>query len=117
MASQTQHIIVIGAGVVGLSTAIKIQEKGYRVSIIAESFPNDPKNIGYTSLWAGAQQVSVGQKHEERLRQFELETYKVMREMSCPGSPFEKCFKRCIDRTYYPSKLGDPHPWYYYSRR
>ncbi|ESK96340.1 d-amino-acid oxidase [Moniliophthora roreri MCA 2997] len=114
MASQTHHIIIIGAGVVGLSTAIKIQEKGHRVSIIAESFPNDPKNIRYTSLWAGAQQVSVGQKHEEKLRQFELETYKVMWEMSSPGSPSEKCFKRCTDRTYYASKLADPHPCDYY---
>ena len=40
-------------GVVGLTTAVKIQEKGdYDVTIIAESFPTDPKTIKYTSLWA-----------------------------------------------------------------
>ena len=40
-------------GVVGLTTAVKIQEKGYYdVTIIAESFPTDPKTIKYTSLWA-----------------------------------------------------------------
>ncbi|ESK96341.1 d-amino-acid oxidase [Moniliophthora roreri MCA 2997] len=112
MAPQTRHIIVIGAGVVGLSTAIRSQEKGHHVSIIAESFPNDPKNVGYTSLWAGAQQVSVGVKH--KLHQFELETHKIMWEMSVPGSPSEKCFKRCTDRTYYASKLTDSHPCEHY---
>ena len=38
---------------VGLTTAVKIQEKGgYNVTIIAETFPGDPKTITYTSLWA-----------------------------------------------------------------
>ena len=41
------------AGVIGLSTAIKLQEKGsYAVSIIAETLPTDPKCIKYTSHWA-----------------------------------------------------------------
>lgn len=32
---------------------MKIQEKGeYKVTIIAETFPTDPKTIKYTSLWA-----------------------------------------------------------------
>jgi hypothetical protein len=40
-------------GVVGLTTAVKIQEKtGYKVTIIAEYLPTDPKCIKYTSLWA-----------------------------------------------------------------
>lgn len=40
------------AGVVGLSTALKIQEKGHSVAIVAETFPDDPKSIRYTSHWA-----------------------------------------------------------------
>ena len=37
----------------GLTTAVKIQEKGgYNVTIIAETFPGDPKTVTYTSLWA-----------------------------------------------------------------
>ena len=40
-------------GVVGLTTAVKIQEKGgYKVTIIAENLPTDPKTPKYTSLWA-----------------------------------------------------------------
>ena len=42
---------------VGLSTAIRIQEKsGYRVTIVAQTFPTDPRTIHYTSHWA----VSTG---------------------------------------------------------
>jgi len=40
-------------GVIGLSTAIRLQEKeNYVVSIVAETFPTDPKCIKYCSHWA-----------------------------------------------------------------
>jgi 2-polyprenyl-6-methoxyphenol hydroxylase-like FAD-dependent oxidoreductase len=40
-------------GVVGLTTAVRIQEKGgYQVAIVAEALPSDPKSIKYTSHWA-----------------------------------------------------------------
>jgi hypothetical protein len=70
MEKQQREIVVIGAGkchwlyvkrimtvrvlgVVGLSTAIKIQEHGgYKVTIVAETLPSDPKSIRYTSHWA-----------------------------------------------------------------
>jgi glycine/D-amino acid oxidase-like deaminating enzyme len=47
------------AGVVGLSTAVKIQERGgYRVTIVTETNPGDPKTIRYTSHWAVSQPSS-----------------------------------------------------------
>jgi hypothetical protein len=39
-------------GVVGLSTAIRIQELGHKVTILAEHLPGDKKTIEYTSPWA-----------------------------------------------------------------
>lgn len=43
----------VGTGVVGLTTAVAIQEKGgYAVTIVAETLPSDPKSIRYTSVWA-----------------------------------------------------------------
>jgi hypothetical protein len=40
-------------GVIGLTTALKIQEQGrYKVTIVAETLPSDPKTIRYTSHWA-----------------------------------------------------------------
>ena len=40
------------SGVIGLTTALRILEKGYQVEIIAEVIPTDPKSIKYTSHWA-----------------------------------------------------------------
>jgi hypothetical protein len=46
-------ITSIFAGVIGLSTAIKIQERGsYKVTIVAEIFPTDPKDARYASHFA-----------------------------------------------------------------
>lgn len=45
--------IVIHLGVVGLTTALKIQLQGnYRVTVVSEIIPSDPKSIKYTSRWA-----------------------------------------------------------------
>jgi UDP-N-acetylmuramyl tripeptide synthase len=38
--------------VVGLSTALRLQEKGYTTTIVAEYLPGDKKTIDYTSSWA-----------------------------------------------------------------
>ncbi|KZT31954.1 hypothetical protein SISSUDRAFT_1056108 [Sistotremastrum suecicum HHB10207 ss-3] len=53
------NVTVVGAGVVGLTTALKIQELGHHVTIVAETLPGDPKSIRYTSCWAGAHHVSA----------------------------------------------------------
>lgn len=44
--------IMMRAGVVGLSTALKIQEKGHSVTVVAEAFSDDAKSTRYTSIWA-----------------------------------------------------------------
>ncbi|KAF9003344.1 hypothetical protein BDQ17DRAFT_1356047 [Cyathus striatus] len=63
---EKKNIIVLGAGVVGLTTALKLQQEGrYNVTIIAETFPNDPNTIRYTSHWAGARDV-VNVEDDER---------------------------------------------------
>ncbi|KAJ7698692.1 D-amino-acid oxidase [Mycena rosella] len=56
---ERMNVFVVGAGVVGLSTAIRALEAGYNVTIFAEIFPGDPKSIKYTSCWAGADHISV----------------------------------------------------------
>ena len=48
----TLHGFRLSIGVIGLTTALKLQEAGYSVTIIAEIFPTDPKNVKYTSQWA-----------------------------------------------------------------
>lgn len=47
------NIVVIGAGVTGLTTALLLKQKGYKhVIIVAKYIPGD-MNIEYTSPYAG----------------------------------------------------------------
>ncbi|KAF2968049.1 hypothetical protein GQX73_g5530 [Xylaria multiplex] len=54
------NIVVIGAGVTGLSCALRIQEAGHSVTIVAKDFPSGfetidaATQINFTSPWGGA---------------------------------------------------------------
>ncbi|EXJ84625.1 hypothetical protein A1O3_05295 [Capronia epimyces CBS 606.96] len=50
--ARQKHILVLGAGVIGLQTAISLLEVGYRVTILAEHLPGDD-SVEYTSPWTG----------------------------------------------------------------
>lgn len=62
-----KKINVIGAGVIGLTTALILQKKGYRVTIIAEHFPGD-KSTHYTSPKAGARWQTLAPNSDLRLQ-------------------------------------------------
>ena len=44
------HVLVIGAGVIGLQTAVTLLRAGYAVSIVAEYWPGEGQPM-YTSDW------------------------------------------------------------------
>ncbi|KAF8670703.1 FAD dependent oxidoreductase [Rhizoctonia solani] len=94
------QVIVIGAGVVGLSTAIRIQELGHTVTIVAECLPGDKKSIDFTSPWAGAHHVSLA-GGDMRQQGMDRETFKVMWEMSEPNNPAERCFMRIAQQEHF----------------
>ncbi|KIJ61439.1 hypothetical protein HYDPIDRAFT_183254 [Hydnomerulius pinastri MD-312] len=108
---QLKDIIVIGAGVVGLTTAVKIQEKGgYRVTVVAETFPTDPRTIRYTSHWAGAHHVSQA-FGDERQKAMDKETFEVMWRDSAPEfGAAAGCFRR-HNHTEFRGDGVDPSPW------
>ncbi|THU84935.1 nucleotide-binding domain-containing protein [Dendrothele bispora CBS 962.96] len=92
------HIVVIGAGVIGLSTAIKIQEGGrYTTTVISELFPEDvnhpERSSKYTSSWAGAIQTGFPPKNSLLYRAIE-ETFHTMWDLSAPDNPAAHCFLR-----------------------
>ncbi|POY74377.1 hypothetical protein BMF94_2571 [Rhodotorula taiwanensis] len=76
-----RHAVVVGAGVIGLSTAIRLLEAGYRVDLVARDLPGDPLSIEFTSPWAGAHHVSVANGADMRLHQFDARTFKVMSDL------------------------------------
>ncbi|KAF9259598.1 D-amino-acid oxidase [Marasmius fiardii PR-910] len=91
---RTKHVVVIGAGVAGLTTSLILQERGgYTVSIVAETLPTDPKSIKYTSLWAGAEHVTHTHSDDQR-REIQLDTFKKLWDLSEPGGAAEHCLMR-----------------------
>ncbi|EIN08914.1 D-amino-acid oxidase [Punctularia strigosozonata HHB-11173 SS5] len=117
---EKKQIVVLGAGVVGLTTALKIQEKGeYNVTIVAETLPSDPKTIRYTSHWAGAHHVSLAgddkrqQTSEciaaDRSTEMDQETFRIMWDLSAPGGAAENCFLRLPQTEFYVDEAPRPH--------
>ncbi|KAJ7118010.1 hypothetical protein C8R43DRAFT_1099238 [Mycena crocata] len=110
MTEQLKQITVIGAGVIGLTTAIKLQEKGgYQVTIVAEIWPSDHPSPHYTSHWAGGHHCTAAQSDDLRQQKMDTETFRVFWEMSEPGHPAEKCFIRTPQHEHYFEEYG-MHP-------
>ncbi|KAF9226405.1 nucleotide-binding domain-containing protein [Gyrodon lividus] len=112
MSDEPKEIVVIGAGVVGLSTAIKLQERsGYRVIIVAETFPTDPRTIRYTSHWAGAHHSSQA-FGDVRQKAMDKETFEVMWQDSDPegNGAAAGCFFR-HNHTEFRGDGVDPSSW------
>ncbi|WQF87278.1 Putative FAD dependent oxidoreductase, D-amino acid oxidase, D-amino-acid oxidase [Colletotrichum destructivum] len=84
------QIVVIGAGVIGLSTAVRLQQDGYNVAIVAKDFPSpfeaiDAKaSINYTSQWGGAHNrwVIPANETEERDHAMALVTFQQMESLN-----------------------------------
>ena len=52
--SMTPHIVVLGAGVLGLTSAYVLRERGYSVTVLARDLPQDAFSQSFASPWAGA---------------------------------------------------------------
>ncbi|KAJ8067996.1 hypothetical protein OCU04_003574 [Sclerotinia nivalis] len=86
--STTKNIIILGAGISGLQTALSILTSSStssskpKIIIIAKHFPGE-KDANYCSPWAGADWRSHASRNEEdkRLRGWEEVTYKRWIEM------------------------------------
>ncbi|EWC47916.1 D-amino-acid oxidase [Drechslerella stenobrocha 248] len=66
-------IVVIGAGVAGLTTALLLAKKRHHVTVVAKHMPGD-YDIEYTSPWAGANYFPFSFEHEPA-RKWERETF------------------------------------------
>ena len=110
--AKPKHVVVIGAGVIGLTTALTLQKShgtAVSITILAKQLPSDPRSISYTSSWAGAHHVSHAEG-EEGQRQIDSETFQTLWALSSPGSPAEDCFLRVPQTEYHTEVQPDPHP-------
>ncbi|KAL4073565.1 hypothetical protein J3A83DRAFT_4357577 [Scleroderma citrinum] len=114
-----KDVIVVGAGVVGLSTAITIQERGgYRVTIVAETLPTDPRTIHYTSHWAVSSRSSNFTSRSTGIQgstpltftEVDRETFERMWNDSEPDGPLSGCFFRHTHTDFRGDDV-DPTEW------
>ncbi|MEM9168292.1 MAG: FAD-dependent oxidoreductase [Pseudomonadota bacterium] len=53
-------VAVIGAGVIGLTTAIRLAERGARVTIYAADFPMETRSARATGVWSPSSRIALG---------------------------------------------------------
>ncbi|ODQ68062.1 D-amino acid oxidase [Nadsonia fulvescens var. elongata DSM 6958] len=67
-------VVVIGAGVAGLTSALLLLKEGYDITIVARHLPGD-LDIEYTSPWAGGNWSSFALPHETLLQDYDKAAY------------------------------------------
>ncbi|KAM0721982.1 hypothetical protein Q7P37_002908 [Cladosporium fusiforme] len=72
--SSTRHILVVGAGVTGLTTALFLAQAGYKVTVVAEHYPGDSSAV-YASPWAGAHWRTSATSAETEVCDWDVQTY------------------------------------------
>ncbi|KAF8858687.1 FAD dependent oxidoreductase superfamily [Acephala macrosclerotiorum] len=79
-----ETIVVIGAGILGLTSALRIQERaGSKIDIlmVAREFPSD-RSIDYASPWAGAHYRPIPATSSQEIKEHDLSrvTYQVLKQ-------------------------------------
>ncbi|KAI3626872.1 hypothetical protein CBS14141_000873 [Malassezia furfur] len=52
MAESTPKAVIVGAGVLGLTSALELRARGYEVTFVARDLPHDYHSQGFASPWA-----------------------------------------------------------------
>ncbi|KAK9763296.1 hypothetical protein K7432_010159 [Basidiobolus ranarum] len=77
----SNSVIVIGAGVVGVTSAYLLQKAGYQVTILAEHLPGD-FHQHYTSPWAGAHWRSVAAANDISAQQYDAISFGIFQDLA-----------------------------------
>lgn len=70
-------VLVVGAGCVGLTTAVRLLEAGLVVRVVAQHLPSDELNPHYASTAAGAHHLSFAANGDWRQRFLDQRTFDV----------------------------------------
>ncbi|KAF8533110.1 hypothetical protein BDD12DRAFT_867010 [Trichophaea hybrida] len=119
--SSKQNVVVVGAGVVGLTTALTLLRRGnYNVTIVSKHMPGD-YDIEYTSPWAGANwwPVSTAGTREQDWDKITFhELWKLAQNVPAAGIHVQNSFiyRRKIDQdtviTEWQETLLSSNPWF-----
>ncbi|KAI9633475.1 D-amino acid oxidase [Dioszegia hungarica] len=78
-----EQIIILGSGVIGLTTALVLARRGLRVKVIARELPSDSTSQDWSSPWAGANWCPFGS--DSRVTAWETEGFKRLSELIPSG--------------------------------
>ncbi|GAA5916883.1 hypothetical protein JCM5296_000738 [Sporobolomyces johnsonii] len=88
--SANQRVVVVGAGVIGLTTALTLARRGYAVHILARDLPEDSDSGAFASPWAGANWCPFKSLEDgPREAKWEKETFKRLSELVPSGLVLE----------------------------
>lgn len=98
----TTEVIVVGCGVIGLTSAICLQERGFAVTIIARDLPPNLTSAAAGAYWYGGELAYHTNRHRWSLRS--LERYLKLAQVKDSGVSLFWM------REYFTSPM--PDPWY-----
>ncbi|GAA5824410.1 hypothetical protein JCM5353_005027 [Sporobolomyces roseus] len=82
----TNRVVILGAGVIGLTIATSLVDQGYTVHIIARDLPEDTDSQQFASPWAGANWCPFKSKQDgPREAKWETETFKKLSQLIPSG--------------------------------
>lgn len=76
-----KQAVVVGAGVLGLTSALYLRKKGYAVTVLARELPEDVTSQSFASPWAGANWCSFARNNEAERRR-DAYTYKQFQKLA-----------------------------------
>ncbi|PKI83943.1 hypothetical protein MVES_002269 [Malassezia vespertilionis] len=79
--AETKDVLVVGAGVLGLTCALELRKQGYRVTIVARDLPVDLSSQSFASPWAGANWLSFANTNEVERRR-DAHSYKIFQQLT-----------------------------------
>lgn len=85
MMSNAPRVLIIGAGVIGLTTALCLRKQGAKVTVIADRFSPDLTSVVAGALWEWPPAVCGNhqdQKSLERSKMWSMHSYKVFTELA-----------------------------------
>ncbi|ORZ28706.1 FAD dependent oxidoreductase [Lobosporangium transversale] len=110
---QRPLVAVIGAGVVGLTTALLLQCNHYDVTIIASEFPKRGKaHPDYSSAKAGAHWRPVCDEDDARAQEHDTISYKAFKELAKYSDSGIKMQDAIDYYDFNPSGHGRQYPWW-----
>lgn len=108
MSHSLSPIIVLGAGCIGLTTAIRLRERGFPVLVLAHHLPGDPLDATYASPIAGAHHLSFADDNDWRQRALDGGTFDVLwRESEDPVQAAKIGLLRLVQTEFYSE--GEKH--------